>query len=190
MKTVLFAAALATVGAVPALAQDAAAPAAAPTAAAPAAPAAPAGSAMAAGATVYGPDGQPVGTIDKVEGGNAVLNTGNMIATLPLNAFGSSDRGPTITLNKADLEAAIGAANQQAAAALDAALVAGTQVYTVDGTLVGPVKSLEADGLIVVEHASGPLSLKKDQLAMQGDKLTVLATAADLQAAVSAQPGA
>lgn len=146
--------------------------------------------AVTAGATVYGPDGQPVGTIDSINGQNAVLNTGTLTATLPFSAFGTSDKGPTITLAKADLEAAITAANQKAAADLAAALVTGAEVYSVDGQLVGPIKSIDDAGLIVVEYSAGPVSLKKDQIALQAGKLTVLATAADIAASVAPQPGA
>jgi len=44
--------------------------------------------------------------------------------------------------------------------------------------------------MVVVEHTSaGPIQLPKDQMTVQGANLTFLATAADLEAAVSAQTG-
>lgn len=91
----------------PALAQSA------PQAAAPASPAATA-AAVAAGATVYGSDGNPVGTIDKVENGTAVVNSGTAKAALPLDKFGTSDKGPTIGFTKAQFEAAANAAAPKA----------------------------------------------------------------------------
>ena len=104
MKTLLAAAAVALATAsAPALAQ------AATEAAAPATTAA----AVVAGATVYGSDGNPVGTIDKVENGTALINSGTAKAALPLDKFGTSDKGPTIGFTKAQFEAAATAATSK-----------------------------------------------------------------------------
>ena len=73
--------------------------------------------AVAAGATVYGSDGAPVGKIASVVGGNAVVDTGTRKATLALNAFGSGPQGPTITVTKAQLEDAVARATPPAPAA-------------------------------------------------------------------------
>jgi len=154
------------------------------------APALAQGAAVAAGATVYGPDGAAVGTIEQVDGTNVVINTGNMTATLPASVLGEGESGPTIGWNKADLEAAITAEQQKAVQAVDAALVPGAQLYSVDGLVVGTITEVNAEGMVVVEHTSaGPIQLPKDQMTVQGANLTFLATAADLEAAVSAQTG-
>lgn len=144
---------------------------------------------VAVGATVFGPDGGEVGTIESVEGDVAVVNTGNLAANLPLEVFGEGENGPTIGWNKADLEAAVNSANEEAAAALTAALTAGADLYSVDGVLLGKVDSVGDDGTVVVSLESGPISLPSDQMVLQADKLTFLATAADLKAAVDAQTG-
>lgn len=144
--------------------------------------------AQSVGDTVYGPEGNEVGTIENVEGGNVVLNTGNMTATLPANTFGEGEDGPTIGWNKADLEAAISSANQEQEAALSAALSAGTQVYSTDGVVVGTINEVDPAGMVVVEHTeAGPIQLPQDQFAMQNNQLTFLATAAQLSQAVSTQ---
>jgi len=145
--------------------------------------------AVAVGAKVFGPDGSEVGTIESVEGDNVVVNTGSLTAALPADVFGAGDNGPTIGWNKAELEAAVGAANQEAAAALQTAFVAGADLYSTDRQLLGKVDSV-ADSTFVVTLASGAFTLPKEQVAMQADKLTFLATAADVQAAVSAQGSA
>lgn len=88
----------------PAMAQDTTAPAA-PAAEAPAAQAATAK----AGDTVYDSAGAVVATIESVEGGNAVLTTGSAKATVPLSSFAAGPKGPTISMTKAQLEAAIAA---------------------------------------------------------------------------------
>lgn len=172
----------------PAHAQDAAPAAEAPAAEAAApAPAAPAADAtVAAGATVFGPDGTEVGTIATLAGENATINTGSVTATVPQSAITPGSKGLTIGWNKAELEAAVAGQAEASAAALETALVAGAQVFTVDGQAVGAVKELTAEGLVVVEHATaGAISLPKAQFAIHQDKVTFMATAADLNAAIS-----
>jgi len=144
--------------------------------------------AVAVGAKVFGPDGSEVGTVEAVQGDNVVVNTGNLTAALPSEVFSAGENGPTIGWNKAQLEAAVTEANQQADAALEAAFVNGADLYSVDGQMLGKIESV-ADDTFVVALESGAFTLPKEQVAMQGDKLTFLATAADLQAAVSAQGG-
>ncbi|OYW45290.1 MAG: hypothetical protein B7Z08_03595 [Sphingomonadales bacterium 32-68-7] len=144
---------------------------------------------VAAGAKVYGPDGGEVGAIEKVDGDNVVVNTGNLTATLPASVFGAGEKGPTIGWNKADLEAAITAANEEAKAAFEAALVEGSDLYSSDGVLLGKIKSVAEDGSVVAELEAGPVTLKKEQMALSGDKLTFLATAADVRAATAQSGG-
>ena len=155
---------------------------------------------LAVGATVYGREGGEVGKITKVEAGNVVVDTGNLIATLPADVFGEGTDGPTIGWNKAELEQAITAANQEAEAAseaaqaeakaaaeaaLAAALVTGAEVYSLDNVLLGTVESVDPAGTVVVALDAGPVALPKAQMAVQADKLTFRATAADVRAAVA-----
>jgi len=147
------------------------------------------GAGLAVGAKIYGPDGAEVGTVEKVEGEAVVVNTGNLTAALPASSFGTSDKGPTLGWNKADLEAAISSANGEAKAALDAAIVAGAEVYSSDAVLLGKINEISADGSVVVELASGAAALPREQMAMSGDKLTFRATAADVAAAATAAQG-
>jgi hypothetical protein len=145
--------------------------------------------ALTVGAKIYGPDGAEVGTVEKVEGDAVVVNTGSLTAALPASSFGTGDKGATIGWNKADLEAAINSANGEAQAKLDAALVEGADVYSSDAVLLGKIKSLADDGSAVVELASGPVALPRAQMALDGDKLTFRATAADTLAAAAAATG-
>jgi sporulation protein YlmC with PRC-barrel domain len=149
---------------------------------------APALAAPTVGATVYGPDGNEVGKIEQVTGGNVVIDTGNLKAAIPADTVSDGEKGPTIGWNKADLEAAAGAANAEAGAALEAKLVGGTDVYSSDGVVLGKVNKVEGD-LVVVDLKDGATSLPKKQMAVQADKLTFLATAADVEAALAAQGG-
>jgi hypothetical protein len=143
---------------------------------------------VAVGAKIYGPDGAEVGTIERVEGPNVLIDTGSLTAALPADTLGKGENGPTIGWTRAELEAAVNAANQEAADKLAAALVEGAEVYSTDNVRLGTIATIE-DDLVVVELASGPASLPKTQIAMQADKVTFLATAAALEAAVAAQGG-
>jgi hypothetical protein len=166
LTTLVAAAALTLATATPALAQDG----------------------VAVGAKIYGSDGAEVGTIERIEGANVLVNTGSLTAALPVDTLGEGTDGPTIGWTRAELEAAVNAANQEAAEKLAAALVEGAEVYSTDNVRLGTITAIE-DDLVVVELGSGPASLPKTQMAMQADKVTFLATAAALEAAVAAQGG-
>jgi|SRR5690606_12594447 len=142
--------------------------------------------AVAVGAKVFGPDGTEVGTIEKVQGENVIVNTGTLTAALPANVFGEGENGPTIGWNKAQLEAAVNEANQEAEAQLATAFVPEADLYSSDGQVLGKVKSIGADSFVVA-LASGEFTLPKEQVTMQNAKLTFLAKAADVAAAVAAQ---
>jgi hypothetical protein len=141
------------------------------------------------GTKIFGSDGAEVGTVERVEGANVVLNIGSVTAALPASSIGEGEKGATIGWTKAELEAEINKSSAQSGAALDAALVTDADVYSADNVLLGKVQQVTEDGLVVVQLASGPASLPKTQMTLQGDKLTFRATAKDLEAAVAAQGG-
>ena len=55
--------------------------------------------------TIYDPAGNPVGTIQAVQGPNAVLSTGNVTVQIPVSAISRGAKGPTISITKAEVEA-------------------------------------------------------------------------------------
>ena len=97
---------------------------------------------VAAGAKVYGPEGNEVGTVVSVDGGVVTLDTGAHKAPLPEDAFGSGDKGPTITVTKAQLDAMMDEQVAAAAAARDGALVGGATVQTAQGAPAGTIHQL------------------------------------------------
>ena len=141
---------------------------------------------VAVGDTVFGPQGNEVGVVDSIQDGFVRLNTGNNIGTLPVDAFGKNEKGPVISMTKVDLDAAIDAAEAEAEAALAAKLVAGTQVYSADGVMLGTVKEMgEAEGQVVIELADhGPVTLMTEQMIVTNDQLIFRATKAQLDAAL------
>ncbi|MBD3728932.1 MAG: hypothetical protein IE933_04430 [Sphingomonadales bacterium] len=149
-----------------------------------------------AGATVYGPQGNVVGTIASVEGGVVTVDTGTHKAPLPEGAFGGGDKGPTITVTKdqldgmmAEVEAQAEAQRKQelaaAAAKRDEALVAGAAVLSSDGQPVGTVASVDGD-TVVLKAEAGPVNLKREHFGVTDKGLITLFTAAQLDDAINA----
>lgn len=61
---------------------------------------------MKAGATVFDSSGNSVGKIVSVSAKGAVLSTGGTQVTIPLKSLANGDKGLTIGMTKAEIEAA------------------------------------------------------------------------------------
>ncbi len=137
------------------------------------------------GATVYGPEGNPVGTIESVQDGLVVVNTGTHTAPVPAEAFGEGPEGPVISVTKAQLDQMFEDQQKQLVAARDAALVVDATVLSADGVEVGTVTSVEGDTAIVT-LADGPVTVQRDQFSTnEAGALMVLVTEAELMAALN-----
>ena len=104
MKYLVFALAGSAFMALPAFAQATQTPPA--TAGAPASSAAN----VTVGASVVDTKGQPVGTIESVNGANAVLSTGTAKAAIPVSSFAKGPNGLVIGMTAEQLDAAAKAA--------------------------------------------------------------------------------
>ncbi len=140
---------------------------------------------VATGATVYGPQGGEVGTIASVSGGTVLLDTGTYKAPLPETAFGKSDKGPTITVTKDQINAMMAEQVAAANAKRDVALIPGAVVVTAKGAPAGTIKSVEGDA-VVLESPSGAVALKREHFAVNAQgALMALFTADQIAAAVA-----
>ena len=140
-----------------------------------------------AGATVYGPEGNPVGTIESVANGVVTVDTGKHKAPLPTSAFGKSEQGPTITVTKAQLNAMLDEQIAAANAKRDAALVETATVITADNQPLGIVKSIDGN-TVIVSRSEGDVNLLREHFAVNpSGRLMVLFTDAQLDQAVAAQ---
>lgn len=142
--------------------------------------------ALQVGATVYGPDGAEVGTIESLPAGNAVVFTGTQRATLPAEAFGKNENGLLISMTKAQLEEAVSAAEAQASTAMTSALVADAEIKSSDGVVVGSVQKVDGDNVIVDLPEGQAITLQKQHLTADESGLKLVMSAAEFQAAVSA----
>jgi len=182
MNTRILAAALATAALSPIAAQ---AQSAAPASAAPATQQA--AVAPTVGAKVYGPDGVEAGTVEKVDAANAVVNTGTKRATLPLAAFGKNEKGLLISMSKAQLEAAVAAAETKTATTTSSALVANAPVKTSDGVAIGTVQKVEGDNVTLSLSDGKAITVTKQYLTTAADgSLALTMKSADFKAAVAA----
>lgn len=176
MKKSLIAAAIAAASLAPvaAVAQEAAAAAAAPT----------------VGAKVFDPEGQEVGTVESVQGDIVTVSTGTARAGLPASAFVTRDKGLTIGMTKAQVEAAVGGAAAQTSAAKDAALVADAPLKSSDGVVLGTIAKVEGDDVTVTLNEGGTVTLKKSYIGVGPDNSLALGmTAADFAKATQAAAG-
>ena len=175
MKYLVLALAGSTVLAFPAFAQATQpAPAAAATAAAPAA-----APAVTVGDSVSDTTGAPVGTIESVSGGNAVLSTGVAKAAIPVASFAKGPNGLVIGITKADLEAKVAQATTPTSIAVGMAISGPT------GAPVGKVDAVAGD-MITVATANTKAQLPKTAFAQGPNGLVIGMTAEQLDAAAKA----
>jgi hypothetical protein len=172
MKYLVLALAGSTVLAVPAFAQA--------TQSAPAAAAAPAAApAVTVGANVVDTTGAPVGTIESVSGGNAVLSTGTAKAAIPVASFAKGANGLVVGITKADLEAKVAAASKPTE------IAAGMAISGPGGAAVGKVDSVSGD-MVTVATANSKAQLPKTAFAQGPNGLVIGMTADQIDAATKA----
>ena len=180
----IYAAALLSAAALP-FGTAALATAPAPSAPPAASAATPASATVTAGATVYDSQGVAVGTIESVSGDNVVLAIGESRATLASSAFATGPKGVTINTTKAQLETAVAQATAKNDASLNTALAVGADVQSKDGVVVGKVKSVAGDQ-VVLDRPAGAVTLAKQFFTSGTSGLTIALSAAELEAAAKA----
>ena len=139
------------------------------------------------GATVTGNDGNPIGTVLSNDGTTVTIDTGTHQVPLGPESFAITDTGPTLNTTKAELDATFGTMMAEQQAALTAALVAGAPVVTADAQPLGTIDTVNADD-VVIDKGGSPMALPKDLFALDANgAVMVLASLADIEAAVAAQ---
>jgi len=172
MKYLVFALAGSAFMALPAFAQ--ATQTAPATAGAPAA-----GANVTVGASVVDTKGQPVGTIESVNGANAILSTGAAKAAIPVSSFAKGPNGLVVGISKADLEA------QVAQATKPREISVGMAVSGPQGAPVGKIEAVTGD-MVTVATANSKAQLPKTAFAQGPNGLVIGMTAEQLDAAAKA----
>lgn len=146
------------------------------------------------GATIYGSDGNAVGTVTEVNDQVVVIDTGTHKAPVPVNMIGDGDKGKTVGATKDQVDTMMAERIAEANAKRDAALVQGAAVISVGGAPVGKLGAVDlaADSITFEAEGGSAFELKKEHFAVnpQG-KLTVLYSKEQIAtAAASAKGGA
>jgi hypothetical protein len=150
----------------------------------------PAAQAQDVGATVYGNDGNPIGTVESVADGIVTIDTGKHKAPIPADLIGAGATGPSINATKGQIDEMMDAQVAEAVARRDAALVAGAAVISANGNPAGTLKEVDlAADAIILESPEGPVALKKEHFAVNAEgQLMALFTREQIaSAAASAQ---
>lgn len=142
------------------------------------------------GATVYGNDGNAIGTVENVADGIVLIDTGKHKAPIPADLIGTGETGPSINATKDQIDAMMDAQVAEATAKRDAALVAGAAVLSANGNPAGTLTEVDlAADAIILESPDGPVALKKEHFALDANgQLMALFTREQIaSAAASAQ---
>lgn len=149
------------------------------------------------GSEVFDRDGTSIGTIKSVDAAAAIIAMGDKEIGIPLASFGSNERGLLLGATLAELQAALAAQAADAAAKLEAALVAGASVHSLNGTsIVGTIKGIEND-IVLLTTDKGQFGFPKSAFYLPAHGLSIAYTAeqfdktiADAAAGAGAAPAA
>ena len=142
-----------------------------------------------AGATVYGNDGMEIGTVETVQGETAILVVDGMKAPVPATAFGTGEKGTTLNATKAQIVGMLQAAQKEALAARDAALVVGANAVTAKNAPLGTVLEINGDNVIIARGGDETVKvtlLREHFAAGPNGELMALLTNAQIDAAMAA----
>lgn len=144
------------------------------------------------GATIYGNDGNPVGTVEQVTDQVILIDTGKHKAPVPVSLIFEGETGPAVNATKEQVDSMM---DQQVAAAnakRDAALVTGAAVLSINGNPAGTLGKVDlvAD-VITLDSPDGPILLKKEYFAVnpQGQLMALVTREQIASAAASRKAG-
>lgn len=142
-----------------------------------------------AGATVYGPQGNAVGTIVSVDNGQAVLDTGKHKIPLGVDMYGKGAQGPVITVTKDQLDGMVDAQLAEAAAKRDAALTVGASAMAADHAPLGTVLEIDGDNVVIARGGdeADKVTLLREHFDATDHGLMARLTNAQIDAAMTAQ---
>ncbi len=141
------------------------------------------------GTTIYGNDGNPIGTVEQKNDSVIVINTGKHKAPVPVSLIFEGETGPAVNATKDQVDAMMDKQVAEAAAKRDAALVAGAAVVSINGNPAGTLSKVDlAADVITLDSPDGPIVLKKEYFAVnpQG-QLMALVTREQIAAAAASR---
>lgn len=141
------------------------------------------------GATIYGNDGNPIGTVEQVTDQVITIDTGKHKAPVPVSLIFEGDTGPSVNATRDQVNAMMDQQVAAAAARRDAALVTGAAVVSINGNPAGTLGKVDlAADVINLESPDGPIILKKEYFAVNPEgKLMALVTREQIAAAAASR---
>lgn len=118
------------------------------------------------GATVYGNDGNPIGTVEAMADGVVTIDTGKHKAPIPANLIGTGETGPSINATQAQINAMMDEQVAEANAKRDTALVEGAAVVSADGMPAGTVYTIDSEDAVIVQNENGIVTLTRESFAV------------------------
>lgn len=118
------------------------------------------------GATVFGNDDAPIGTVESNDGSIVTVDTGTHKAPLPANLLAEREIGWTVNATKAQIDGMMAAQKAEADAKRDAALIEGAAVVSADGMPAGTVYTVDAEDTVIVKNGTNIVTLKRDSFAL------------------------
>jgi sporulation protein YlmC with PRC-barrel domain len=145
------------------------------------------------GTTIYGNDGNTVGTVTEVNDQVVVIDTGKHKAPVPVSMVFDGDKGKSVNATKDQVDTMMDQRIAQANAERDAALVQGAAVVSAGGRQVGKLTDVNlAADTIMLETADGLLRMKKEHFAVnpQGQLAVLYSRDQIASAATGGKPAA
>ncbi len=142
------------------------------------------------GATIYGNDGNPVGTVAEVDDQVVVIDTGKHKAAVPVSMLYDADAGKSVNATKDQVDAMMDERVAEANAKRDAAIVLGASVVSTGGRDVGKLTAVDlAADNIMLETPQGLLQMRKEHFMVnpQG-QLAVLYSQEQIASAAKGKP--
>ena len=141
------------------------------------------------GATIYGNEGNPVGTVEQVTDQVILINTGKHKAPVPVSLIFEGDTGPSVNATKDQVDSMMDKQIAEAMAKRDAALVTGAAVVSINGNPAGTLGGVDlATDVITLDSPQGPIILKKEYFAVNpSGQLVALVTREQIAAAAESR---
>ncbi|MEM9501544.1 MAG: hypothetical protein AAF941_06825 [Pseudomonadota bacterium] len=121
------------------------------------------------GATVYGNDDAPIGTVESNAEGIVTVDTGTHKAPLPANLLAEREIGWTVNATKGQIDGMMAAQKAEADAKRDAALVKGAAVVSADSVPAGTIYTIDSEDTVIIKNDAGIITLKRESFAMNGE---------------------
>lgn len=115
------------------------------------------------GATIYGNDGNPVGTVAEVDDQVVVIDTGKHKAAVPVSMLYDAEAGKSVNATKDQVDAMMDERVAESNAKRDAAIILGASVVSTGGRDVGTLTAVDlAADNIMLETPQGLLQMRKE----------------------------